>query len=614
MDTERILRNENHAARLLGMTCDTLLLLKNDGTCIDMIVKTENNPYINDQFTLLGKNLFEVFPKETLRDFKPAVESVVKTGEISNANYDLPAPDKMYYFKCIIQKYDDDHILCQYRDITVRSQMKKRLQMANERLIETSRAARMGYWSYDTSTRLISYAGYVGVLFNTSEEISIPLEKYLEMVFPEDREQLQNMLEKNPLENEVFEFRVVKDKMYFLRLKIVNICHSEDGYQIVEGYVQNIDDIISRWNELRMITLAINNSNDSVFANKMDGSLIFANRLCRKLNEIPEDVDITRYKAYELLDNFSDKAAWENFIHELRTHNDILQYICNHSFPKHNMISSDCVSYIIQNEYGEHIIWNHCRDISKQIRYENELRKAKEKAEESDQLKSAFISNMSHEIRTPLNAIVGFSAVMSDINDSVERKKYQEVIESNNKRLLTLINEVLDLSKIESGKLELALTPVNISELCNEIVITHQLNAEGISLKLDLPDEDFCFITDKNRLTQILSNLITNALKFTPEGCITVGYRRKAALVDFFVKDTGIGIPKDKLDAIFDRFVKVNDFAPGTGLGLSICKSIVERMGGDISVVSEPGEGSLFSFRLPLVMSDCDEQEIGNLS
>ncbi len=614
MDTERILRNENHAARLLGMTCDTLLLLKNDGTCIDMIVKTENNPYINDQFTLLGKNLFEVFPKETLRDFKPAVESVVKTGEISNANYDLPAPDKMYYFKCIIQKYDDDHILCQYRDITVRSQMKKRLQMANERLIETSRAARMGYWSYDTSTRVISYAGYVGVLFNTSEEISISLEKYLEMVFPEDREQLQNMLEKTPLENEVFEFRVIKDKMYFLRLKIVNICRTEDGYQIVEGYVQNVDDIISRWNELRMITLAINNSNDSVFANKIDGSLIFANRLCRKLNEIPEDVDITRYKAYELLDNFSDKDAWENFIHELRTHNDILRYICNHSFPKHNMISSECVSYIIQNEYGEHIIWNHCRDISKQIRYENELRKAKEKAEESDQLKSAFISNMSHEIRTPLNAIVGFSAVMSDINDSVERKKYQEVIESNNKRLLTLINEVLDLSKIESGKLELALTPVNISELCNEIVITHQLNAEGISLKLDLPDEDFCFITDKNRLTQILSNLITNAIKFTPEGCITVGYRRKAALVDFFVKDTGIGIPKDKLDAIFDRFVKVNDFAPGTGLGLSICKSIVERMGGDISVVSAPGEGSLFSFRLPLVMSDCDEQEPGNLS
>jgi len=614
MDTERILRNENHAARLLGMTCDTLLLLKNDGTCIDMIVKTENNPYINDQFTLLGKNLFEVFPKETLRDFKPAVESVVKTGEISNVNYDLPAPDKMYYFKCIIQKYDDDHILCQYRDITVRSQMKKRLQMANERLIETSRAARMGYWSYDTSTRVISYAGYVGVLFNTSEEISIPLEKYLEMVFPEDREQLQNMLEKTPLENEVFEFRVVKDKMYFLRLKIVNICRTEGGYQIVEGYVQNIDDIISRWNELRMITLAINNSNDSVFANKIDGSLIFANRLCRKLNEIPEDVDITRYKAYELLDNFSDKDAWENFIHELRTHNDILRYICNHSFPKHNMISSECVSYIIQNEYGEHVIWNHCRDISKQILYENELRKAKEKAEESDQLKSAFISNMSHEIRTPLNAIVGFSAVMSDINDSVERKKYQEVIESNNKRLLTLINEVLDLSKIESGKLELSLTPVNISELCNEIVITHQLNAEGISLKLDLPDEDFCFITDKNRLTQILSNLITNAIKFTPEGCITVGYRRKAALVDFFVKDTGIGIPKDKLDAIFDRFVKVNDFAPGTGLGLSICKSIVERMGGDISVVSAPGEGSLFSFRLPLVMSDCDEQEPGNLS
>lgn len=614
MDTERILCNENQAARLLEMTCDTLLLLKNDGTCIDMIVKTENNPYINDQFTLLGKNLFEVFPKETLRDFKPAVESVVKTGEISNANYDLPAPDKMYYFKCIIQKYDDDHILCQYRDITVRSQMKKRLQMANERLIEASRAARMGYWSYNTSTRILRYTGYVGILFDTSEEISIPLEKYLEQVFPEDRERLQKLLENNQIGHEVFEFRVIKDKIYFLRLKIVNIHHAEEGHQIIEGYIQNIDDIISSWNELRMITLAINNSNDSVFAIKIDGSLIFANQLCRELNEIPEDVDITHYKAYELLDNFSDKAAWENFIHELRAHDDILQYVCNHSFPKHNVISSECVSYVIQNEYGEHIIWNHCRDISKQIRYENELRKAKDKAEESDQLKSAFISNMSHEIRTPLNAIVGFSAVMSDIDNREERKKFQEIIESNNKRLLTLINEVLDLSKIESGKLELVLTPVNISKLCTEIVITHQLNAESTTLKLDLPDEDFCLITDKNRLTQVISNLITNALKFTPEGCITVGYRLQTALVEFFVQDSGIGIAKDKLDAIFGRFVKVNDFAPGTGLGLSICKSIVERLGGDISVTSEPGEGSQFSFRLPLVTSDCDEEETGNLS
>lgn len=614
MDTERILCNENQAARLLEMTCDTLLLLKNDGTCIDMIVKTENNPYINDQYTLLGKNLFEVLPRETLRDFKPAVESVVDTGEISNANYDLPAPDKMYYFKCIIQKYDDDHILCQYRDITVRSQMKKNLQLANERLVETSRAARMGYWSYNTSTKILRYAGYVGILFDTSEEISIPLEKYLEQVFPEDRERLQKLLENNQIGHEVFEFRVIKDKIYFLRLKVVNIHHAEEGHQIIEGYIQNIDDIISSWNELRMITLAVNNSNDSIFATKIDGSLIFANQSCRKLHEIPEDIDITRCVTYELLDNFPDQSAWDNFIRELRVNNDMLQYICNHPFPNYNVISSDCVSYIVQNEYGEYIVWNHCRDISEQIRYENELRKAKEKAEESDQLKSAFISNMSHEIRTPLNAIVGFSAVMSDIDNREERKKFQEIIESNNKRLLTLINEVLDLSKIESGKFELVLTPVNISELCNEIVITHQLNAEGVSLKLDLPDEDFCFTTDKNRLTQVLSNLITNAIKFTPHGTITVGYRLRTALVEFFVEDNGIGIAKDKLDTIFDRFVKLNDFAPGTGLGLSICKSIIERLGGDISVASEQGEGSLFSFRLPLVMLAYDEEGTVNIS
>jgi CheY-like chemotaxis protein len=264
------------------------------------------------------------------------------------------------------------------------------------------------------------------------------------------------------------------------------------------------------------------------------------------------------------------------------------------------VISSDCTSFIFRNEYGEDIIWHLCRDISEQVRYENKLKIAKEKAEESDRLKSAFISNMSHEIRTPLNSIVGFSAIMADIDDAEERRKYFGIIESSNKQLLLLIDEVLDLSKIESGTLEFNYTPVKVNDLCRETIMMHQLHSSHASLMLDLPDEDICIRTDKSRLMQVISNLINNAIKFMPKGTVTLGYRLITDFVEFYVQDTGIGIPEENLGKIFNRFEKVNRFAPGTGLGLSICRSIVGHLGGDISVSSEEGVGSVFTFRIPL--------------
>ncbi|MEA4915946.1 ATP-binding protein [Proteiniphilum sp.] len=601
METKGILLDDSQAGRLLKMTCDTLLFLKNDGTCIDMIVKTENNPYVNDQYTLLGKNIFDYFPEETVRELKPAIEYVIRTGEVSNANYDLPAPGQLYFFKCIIQKYDDEHLLCQYRDITKRSQMKKSLQMANERLTETERAAKIGYWSYDTSTRTFDYCGYTGILMKENERFTFTMDEYLKSVYPKDRERLENFFANYALNQMPIEYRIMKDnKLFYLKLKIVNIYSTKDDAAILEGYAQNINDIVSRWDELKMVTQAVDNSNDSFFATKMDGTLIFANPFCRRQNGIPEDVDITKYKAYEEMGNFKDKEMWDNFIEALRANDDTLKYICNYPYPKTNVISSKCISYIIRNEYGEEIIWHIRRDISEQLRYEAQLKKAKEKAEESDRLKSAFLSNMSHEIRTPLNAIVGFSAIMADIDNAEERKKFCNIIESSNKRLLSLINEVLDLSKIESGTLAFDYTPVKINDLYREIFMTHQLCAKQASLVLELPDEEVCINTDKNRLTQVISNLVNNAVKFTPKGTITIGYRLIPDFVEFYVKDTGIGISKDKVDIIFNRFVKVDNFAPGTGLGLSICKTIVERLGGNISVTSEEGVGSLFSFRIPV--------------
>jgi CheY-like chemotaxis protein/anti-sigma regulatory factor (Ser/Thr protein kinase) len=166
---------------------------------------------------------------------------------------------------------------------------------------------------------------------------------------------------------------------------------------------------------------------------------------------------------------------------------------------------------------------------------------------------------------------------------------------------------VLDLSRIESGTLIFQFSAVGMNDLCQELFNTYLLNAGNIRLILDLPEEDISIRTDRNRLTQVLSNLIDNALKFTPKGSITIGYRPLQEWVEFYVKDTGIGIPEEKLEKVFERFEKVNDFAQGTGLGLPICKTILERLGGDISVSSQLGVGTQFTCRIPLLLSDDED-------
>jgi len=240
-------------------------------------------------------------------------------------------------------------------------------------------------------------------------------------------------------------------------------------------------------------------------------------------------------------------------------------------------------------------------DITEMERMKRELLVAKEKAETSDQLKSAFLANMSHEIRTPLNAIVGFSRIIAESTDAEERQDYYDIVEANNERLLQLINEILDLSKIEAGMVEFTITPVRLHPLCKEIHDALKFRCpEGVELVYEASDEEIVVEGDKNRIFQVISNLIGNAFKFTTSGSVGYGYRRKGNGIEFHVSDTGIGIETDKLARVFERFVKVNNFAQGTGLGLSICKTIIERLGGTISVSSEVGKGTTFTFTLPL--------------
>ena len=241
------------------------------------------------------------------------------------------------------------------------------------------------------------------------------------------------------------------------------------------------------------------------------------------------------------------------------------------------------------------------------------LREAKEHAEESNRLKSAFLANMSHEIRTPLNAIVGFSNILASAEAEEEKREYINIIENNNTLLLQLISDILDLSKIESGSMEFAYSEFDLNALMRGLEQTSclRLTSAAVEIKFDEYLPDCCIRSEKNRLTQVITNLINNAIKFTKEGTIRFGYHllEKDSLY-FYVSDTGCGIDADKKDAVFERFVKLDNFVQGTGLGLSICKTIVERMGGKIGVESEVGQGTTFWFTIPYVAVKLHYQEI----
>ena len=253
--------------------------------------------------------------------------------------------------------------------------------------------------------------------------------------------------------------------------------------------------------------------------------------------------------------------------------------------PQDNIIEMLCINF----------------DITELKETERMLIGAKEKAEEADRLKSAFLANMSHEIRTPLNAIVGFSSLLEEAEDAEEKHLYAKIIEENNKLLLQLISDILDLSKIEAGTFDIIPEQVDAQQLCNELLQSMQVRAtEQVEILLAPELPELTFTSDKNRLYQVLLNFVTNALKFTSEGSIVIDYRINGNEVRFSVQDTGMGIEPEKQEAIFTRFVKLNNFIAGTGLGLPICQSIVTQLGGKIGVESEPGKGSCFWFTYPI--------------
>lgn len=239
------------------------------------------------------------------------------------------------------------------------------------------------------------------------------------------------------------------------------------------------------------------------------------------------------------------------------------------------------------------------RDMTADKRHEADVQ-AKRLAEESDRMKSAFIANMSHEIRTPLNAIVGFSTLLAETDNAEEKKEYLKIIENSNDFLLQLIGDILDISKIESGKMEFIYATMRLNDIFAPQQQAFALRAApGVEVIFESDGNDYSIVSEKTRLTQVLTNFLSNAVKFTSSGSIRFGYRLTDNGIYAYVTDTGMGIQKESQATIFDRFVKLNNFKQGTGLGLSICKTIIKKLKGKIGVESEEGKGSTFWFTIP---------------
>ncbi|MCE8825467.1 response regulator [Bacteroides fragilis] len=740
---DRILHDVDNAHKILQLTSDTLILVDKNGTCLD--IDPHSDLWFLQEDRLLGKNLFNLLPDHTFQKLLPDFRRVTQQGITVNRNYRLPLEGgETYYFKCIMQPYDGDKVLCQYRDITARSNVKLQLERTNYELKEIQKAAQIGQWKYSSREKTFYYRGYNGIVC-TEEERSINFQDYYETILSEDLPAVNTWMEANRREllKEYIEYRILLEgQVYYMRQQCYLRNEEEDGNIVLEGYIQNITDIQRKRNDINTLTHAINNAKESVYAARRDGTLIFANRQFRLNHRIAEQADLSQIRVFDVVGDMTCIEDWEERYHSIRE-GQTLNFLAYHPL-KHdkNTLAFEGTMYSVTTDDGEETFWSFTHDISERIRYESQIKRfnrimdttmenipagivvkdiendfryiyrnresynrdissenaigmndfdyyppemaqqkrkedmeiaatgkgmhwimegkdkngnllildkqkimvesedfspiivsiewditqlelmrrelieSKEKAETSDKLKSAFLANMSHEIRTPLNAIVGFSRIISESDNAEERREYYEIVDANNERLLQLINEILDLSKIESGIVEFTYGPVRLHTLCKEIHDAHVFRCpQGVELRFDSPDEALSIHSDKNRIFQVFSNLIGNAFKFTTEGSVSYGYKQEGERVVFYVKDTGLGIEPEKLGRVFQRFAKLNNFAQGTGLGLSICKTIIERLGGEIAVSSEVGTGTTFTFWLPLenVIQDTETETNSHL-
>ena len=598
---ESILNNPNNARELLDMTAGILFLLDEKGVCIDIKSPTQQVWFLQADI-LKDKNLLMFMPPSTLREFYPNFKKVLTQHIVSSQNYEMLLRGQTYYFTCTMQPYNG-MVLCQCRDTTQKSLEQIELIKRNKEITEIQEIAMIGTWVYNSEINTLRYTGHGGVMEHNGV-IDLDLSTYRSYVLPDDRKNFDEWVIKNKHGEigETVNFRIrFNEKIFYMKARTLSYEELDNGGFIAEGYAHNITDIKKSRNDVNMLTHAINNAVEYIAAVNLNGNLILANRKFRKSMNLEMQDDVTQTKIWDMYSIVDSPEMWERIVKNTKEGTFEKGWIMMNPLQLYpEVLAIETNAFWVTDDNGNESIWFFGRDVTDTVKAARKLKEAKENAERSERLKSAFLANMSHEIRTPLNAIVGFSRIISEVENPEDKAEFCRIIEENNDRLLHLVNELLDISKIEADMVKFNIQPIAMNELCEEVYHTFELRCPPeIQLINEATGKEHFAMADKNRTIQIISNLIDNALKFTKRGCIRFGYKLKGKFLEIYTIDTGKGIAPDHLDTIFNRFVKADENIQGTGLGLSICKMLVEKMGGKISVESQFGKGTTFKFTLP---------------
>ena len=594
---------EKYAVRILDSLPDMLTVFNQSEVGIEVVSNEETNHVGISNKDFRGMRMQDMVPPEAYQNIHSNMRHAITTGTVSTAHHELDFNGERHYYENRIFPLDEEHVLIMCRDITERVATQRQLEVFKSVLDKVSDSilavSSDGTLVYANKQFIEEYG--VTQQMGTQKIYDLPVS----MRTPELWEAKLKDIRDN---GGSFSYRAAyvrkgeeKERVH----QVSTYLTKEDDMELIWFFTQDITDVIKKRDDLRELNLLLdgilNNIPVYLFVKdpEDDFKYLYWNKAFAEHSKIPT----SRAIGHTDFEIFPERADAERFRRDdlelIRTHERIeMQETYVAATGETRIVQT--LKALVPMEGREPLLIGISWDITNFQNIEQELIKARIKAEQSDRLKTAFLANMSHEIRTPLNAIVGFSNLLPSAENVEEEKLYSRIINQNSEILLQLINDILDLSKIEAGTLEYVKQPMNLGEVCRNIYEIHKGRVqEGVTLILDNKEDDLIIEEDRNRIMQVITNFITNATKFTYAGEIRFGFKIENHCIHVYVKDTGIGIEASKVDHIFDRFVKLNSFAQGTGLGLAICRMIIEKIGGEIGVTSETGKGSTFFFTIP---------------
>lgn len=593
---------EKYAVRILNSLPDMLTVFSNDEIGVEVVSNEETNHVGISNKDFEGMRMCDMIPPEAYQNVHTNMEKVIATKQVSTAHHELDMDGKRHYYENRIFPLDDSHLLVMCRDITDRVATQSQLQIFKSALDKVSDSI----LALSADGTLVYANKQFIEEYNVSEQMGT--QKIYDLPVSMNTRELWEARLQDIRDNDgSFAYRATYVRKGETKERVHQVSAfltQEINEELIWLFTQDITDVIRKQEELRELNFLLdgilNNIPVYLFVKDPEDEFryLYWNKAFADHSKIPASKAIG-HTDYEVFPEYADAERFRKDDQELiRTRERIDMHETYVSATGETRIVQT-LKALVPMEGRNPLLIGISWDITNFQNVEQELVKARIKAEQSDRLKTAFLANMSHEIRTPLNAIVGFSKLLPSAETSDEKELYSNIINQNSDILLQLINDILDLSKIEAGTLEYIKRPMNLGELCRTIYEVHKMRVqEGVTLFMDNEDE-LIIMEDRNRIMQVITNFITNASKFTYEGEIRFGFNVKDNCIEFYVKDTGVGIEPGKVDYVFDRFVKLNAFAQGTGLGLSICRMIIEKMGGEIWATSEVGKGSTFYFSIP---------------